>query len=534
MMPLSLCSVSTVSVVSGTVFKTSKANCLTRFGFSRKSKTHTLSRQSVMLSLSTPFALRLPYSRGLTFHYGSRIHLLSATGTDVAVEEPDSPVADEDSSGASEVSPSVAENPNVEPDATRTPAQSTRTRPVKKSEMPPVKNEELVPGATFTGKVRSIQPFGAFIDFGAFTDGLVHVSRLSDSYVKDVGSVVSVGQEVKVRLVEANMESGRISLTMRDSDNTSKLQQQKDGPTSSDKGGSDRRNPSKPNQKRGETRKVSKFVKGQDLDGTVKNIARAGAFISLPEGEEGFLPVSEELDEGFGTAMGETSLQIGQEVSVRVLRMARGQVTLTMKKEENVQKVNLQLHQGVVHTATNPFVVAFRKNKDIATFLDEKEKIEKDAIIPVATTSPEELEGKELKPDALEMEDLPIISDEKITSVSSLDESMEIETHSEETEAKAKVSPETVGDSGLSNSSAETIVQILPSETPSVKEELQQQPEDAVVKEEMQIQTPSAENKVPSSAPTGYEEVGPNSGENGSITSSGVQLDDAFVQVARG
>ena len=71
-------------------------------------------------------------------------------------------------------------------------------------------------GAAFTGKVRSIQRFGAF------TNGVVHVSQLSDSFVKEVGSVVSVGQEVKVRLIEANMETGRISLSMCEGDDSGK------------------------------------------------------------------------------------------------------------------------------------------------------------------------------------------------------------------------------------------------------------------------------------------------------------------------
>jgi len=61
--------------------------------------------------------------------------------------------------------------------------KAKHSRPARKSEMPPVKNEDLVHGAAFTGKIKSIQPFCAFVDFGAFTGGLVHISMLSDSYV---------------------------------------------------------------------------------------------------------------------------------------------------------------------------------------------------------------------------------------------------------------------------------------------------------------------------------------------------------------
>lgn len=439
MAPVISYSISNVSLIPGTVIKARKNYCSTRLGLSRRSAINTLSPQSYLLPLSTSFRLFPPYSRGCFLHNRSRVQLLSATGTDVAVEEPGSPVVAEDSTGASQIS---SEEGETKSDASSTSAEPKRTRPVRKSEMPPVKDEELVPNATFTGKVRSIQPFGAFIDFGAFTDGLVHVSRLSDSYVKDVGSVVSVGQEVEVRLVEANLETGRISLTMRDSDDPSKVQQQKDAPASSDKAGPGRRNASKPGQKRGDSKKVSKFVKGQDLEGTVKNMNRAGAFISLPEGEEGFLPVAEELDEGFENVTGETLLQVGQEVSVRVLRISRGQVTLTMKKEENVQKSDVQLSQGVIHTATNPFVLAFRQNKDIAAFLDEREKIEKTIEEPAASKVSEELEGKasqsETVPDNLEEKDQQVSNNEEAIDASVVDEKVDIDkASSKEVEAGA-------------------------------------------------------------------------------------------------
>ncbi|KAJ9167843.1 hypothetical protein P3X46_019434 [Hevea brasiliensis] len=380
-------STSTVSLIHGTAFTIKKNNRLTKCSLSRKSSKLTLSSQRLVFPLLTSAGLFPQYRRNCASLHRSIVHTVSATGTDtdVVVEEPDSPVADEDSDGASEIPADAVESSeksSIRSDANPALAQSRRSRPSRKSEMPPVKNEDLIPGATFTGKVRSIQPFGAFVDFGAFTDGLVHVSRLSDSFVKDVGSVVSLGQEVTVRLVEVNTETGRISLTMRESDSTSKSLQQRDSPgtASSDKPRPARRNTPKPSQRK--EVKTSKFVKGQELDGTVKNLTRSGAFISLPEGEEGFLPGSEESEDGFLNIMGGSSLQVGQEVSVRVLRVARGQVTLTMKKEEE-NKFDQELIQGVVHNATNPFVLAFRKNKDIAAFLDEREKMEKVAKKPV-------------------------------------------------------------------------------------------------------------------------------------------------------
>lgn len=383
-------SINNVSLVPITLH-TGKSNNSTRFSLFRKSTKHTLHYQRFVLPLSTSVRLFPNCSKNYFCNHGRRIPILSASGTDVVVEESDSPVSGEASSRSSELPSSTVSTDEKDPvksDAgTAASTQSKRSRPVRKSEMPAVNKEELIPGAIFTGKVRSIQPFGAFVDFGAFTDGLVHVSRLSDSFVKDVTSVVSVGQEVKVRLIEANAETGRISLSMRESD------ERKESPSSNDKPGPGRKNSPKPRrQKRDEVKKSSKFVKGQDLQGTVKNITRSGAFISLPEGEEGFLPNSEESFEGFGNLMGGSTLEIGQEVDVRVLRIARGQVTLTMKKDEDKETSDSQ-HQGKVYAATNPFLLAFRKNKDIAAFLDEREKVDDAAKKTVVQKVTEIVEG---------------------------------------------------------------------------------------------------------------------------------------------
>ncbi|KAG6431756.1 hypothetical protein SASPL_109839 [Salvia splendens] len=338
-----------ISLTQAVAFTTKKSNILSRRSILRNVNKHTL-------PLSTSIRLFPQFHIGCVLRPKQRTLAVYASGTDVAVEEAD---LSSETSGESSAVPETS------------PVKSQRSRPARKSDMPPVKNEELIAGATFTGKVRSIQPFGAFVDFGAFTDGLIHVSQLSDSYVKDVASVVSVGQEVTVRLVEANMETGRISLSMR-ADDSSRAQQQRESPGGSDKSRPPRRTGQNSDQRREDSKKFSKFVKGQDLEGTVKNLTRAGAFISLPDGEEGFLPQSEENDGGFGTIMGVTSLEIGQEVSVRVLRLSRGKVTLTMKKDEDVKEVDSKL-QGTMHTATNPFVLAFRSNEAIASFLDERE-----------------------------------------------------------------------------------------------------------------------------------------------------------------
>lgn len=360
-----------ISLSQAVAFQAKKSNILSRRSILRNVNKQTLPAQKHALPFSTSIRLFPQFHIGCALKPKQRTLTASASGTDVAVEEADLSSADSEASVSATDAPEISGESSAAPDTSS--IKSKRSRPARKSDMPPVKDEELVPGATFTGKVKSIQPFGAFVDFGAFSDGLVHVSQLSDSYVKDVANVVTVGQEVTVRLVEANVETGRISLSMRSSDDTSKAQQQRESPGGNDKSRPPRKMGQNSNQRRDETKKFTKFVKGQDLEGTVKNLTRAGAFISLPEGEEGFLPASEESDEGFINMMGGSSLEVGQEVSVRVLRITRGQVTLTMKKAEAGGELDAKLSQGVVYTATNPFVLAFRTNQAIAAFLDERE-----------------------------------------------------------------------------------------------------------------------------------------------------------------
>jgi uncharacterized protein len=75
--------------------------------------------------------------------------------------------------------------------------------------------DELKPGTACIGTVTNVTDFGAFVDIGLAHDGLVHVSRLADEFVKDPHAVVKVGDKVEVRVVEVNREKQQIGLTMR-------------------------------------------------------------------------------------------------------------------------------------------------------------------------------------------------------------------------------------------------------------------------------------------------------------------------------
>ncbi|HPZ06212.1 MAG TPA: Tex family protein [Clostridiales bacterium] len=75
--------------------------------------------------------------------------------------------------------------------------------------------DDLKPGMVLTGTVRNVADFGAFVDVGVHQDGLVHISELSDKYVRNPMDVVSVGDIVKVRVLAVDVERKRISLSIK-------------------------------------------------------------------------------------------------------------------------------------------------------------------------------------------------------------------------------------------------------------------------------------------------------------------------------
>ncbi|WP_077369642.1 Tex family protein [Anaerosalibacter sp. Marseille-P3206] len=76
--------------------------------------------------------------------------------------------------------------------------------------------EDLKPDMILTGTVRNVVDFGAFVDIGVKQDGLVHISKLSDNYVKHPMEVVKVGDIVKVKVLDVDVSKGKISLSMKD------------------------------------------------------------------------------------------------------------------------------------------------------------------------------------------------------------------------------------------------------------------------------------------------------------------------------
>jgi small subunit ribosomal protein S1 len=160
---------------------------------------------------------------------------------------------------------------------------------------------ELQPGDVRKGVVSSVVNFGAFVDLGGM-DGLVHVSELSWQHVNHPGEVVNVGDEVTVKVLEVDHDRERISLSIRQ--------------TSQD-----------PWEKF-----AGEVEVGSILDGAVTKTVPFGAFVSVGEGVEGLVHVSEIALHHVESP--ELELSIGQQVRVKVTEIDadRRRVSLSLKQ----------------------------------------------------------------------------------------------------------------------------------------------------------------------------------------------------------
>jgi len=95
--------------------------------------------------------------------------------------------------------------------------------------------KDLVPGMMLEGVVTNVAAFGAFVDIGVHQDGLVHISALSNTFVKDPHEVVKAGQVVRVKVLEVDLPRKRIALTMRMSDEAAPKRERHDNAASSNR-----------------------------------------------------------------------------------------------------------------------------------------------------------------------------------------------------------------------------------------------------------------------------------------------------------
>ena len=87
-------------------------------------------------------------------------------------------------------------------------------KPVLRTDV--LKIEDIQEGMVLKGTVRNVVDFGAFVDIGIKNDGLVHKSQMSNKFVKDPMTIVTVGDVIDVKVIGVDLKTQRVSLTMRD------------------------------------------------------------------------------------------------------------------------------------------------------------------------------------------------------------------------------------------------------------------------------------------------------------------------------
>jgi elongation factor Ts len=204
---------------------------------------------------------------------------------------------------------------------------------LKKKRAPKGKDlSEFKVGSMVSGSVKSIQSYGAFVDIGASTDGLLHISQLSAGYVASVGEILTEGQAVEVRIVSIDASKGQVGLS---------LMTEEQAATSNEPRGKPRQ------QRRDDSSTLSALMeKGWEpsafVEGTVVSTVDFGAFVRVSastlnsecEGEfDGLVHISALAPRRVNSVTDIVSTD--QKVQVRVKSIAGNKVSLTMISVED-------------------------------------------------------------------------------------------------------------------------------------------------------------------------------------------------------
>ncbi|MFD2705400.1 S1 domain-containing post-transcriptional regulator GSP13 [Salibacterium lacus] len=106
--------------------------------------------------------------------------------------------------------------------------------------------EQYEVGSYVEGKVTGIKPFGAFVALDENKQGLVHISEVAHGYVKDINDELAVGDQVKVKIKSVDADSGKISLSIRDTQEAPEREEKKP----SNSGGGPKGGPNKGSQQK--------------------------------------------------------------------------------------------------------------------------------------------------------------------------------------------------------------------------------------------------------------------------------------------
>eukprot|EP00986_Skeletonema_menzelii_P004805 scaffold1680_cov139-Skeletonema_menzelii.AAC.12 len=250
-----------------------------------------------------------------------------------------------------------------------------------------VELKDLEIGAEVTAKVKTVTSYGAFLDIGAKSDALIHVSRLSDDFVSNVEDVVKQGDEISVRIISVDTDKNQIGVTMRSVEAEE---------NAANNGGRPSKRRERPQRSGGDQASQAASInalseKGYDdsvfVEGEVVSALAFGAFVrfdtaQLGEGltgeVDGLVHISA-LSEGRTNSV-EDVVSVGDKVQVRVraVEADAGRISLSMiskEQEEASRPASRQRNEGGGGRAPDA-VTASWKDTGAADWKEQMEQIE--------------------------------------------------------------------------------------------------------------------------------------------------------------
>ncbi len=352
--------------------------------------------------------------------------------------------------------------------------------------------DTLEKGQTVKGTVSSIVSFGAFVDIGGM-DGLVHISELSWGHVDHPSEVLAVGDEVTVQILDVDKERNRISLGLK--------QCQPD--------------PWK------ET--VKRFKTGEIVEGTVMKLVPFGAFVSVADGVEGLIHISE-LAESRVEFPGDV-VEVGQTVTVKVVdvELDRHRLSLSLKQAMSPEEkaaaaealAKKEAEQAQQAEAAGAAPVEAEETPEAAEPVEAAEVVEPEAVEVSAAV--EESQVAEVPAEAEAAETPAVVAaepEEESAAEKALRDIESVDRDIEAIDAAELTSPDLMAEAKEAPSSAEategkpTVEAEVATEEPKA-EAAEEKPEEAKV-EEPQVETteePVAEAPSDKPAPVSEEKA---------------------------
>jgi small subunit ribosomal protein S1 len=273
----------------------------------------------------------------------------------------------------------------------------------------------LEPGQVVEGKISNIVDFGAFVDLDGI-DGLIHISELSWSHVNHPSEVVSIGDTVKIKVLDIDRDRQRISLGLK--------QTQED-----------------PWQ-----RVISTHRPGDVLEGTVTKVVAFGAFVEILPGVEGLVHISELADHHVENPS--EVVEPGSKLNVKILEIDedRRRLSLSIKRVENqnMPMLDLSAQIAAANAAANPDAEAAVIDGDA-----------EEAAIDLAEDSA--VEDQEVESPAVETETVAAEVPEGATAEAAVEEAPAVEAEAPaEAEAAAPVEEAPVAEAPVEEAPAAT------------------------------------------------------------------------------